>query len=174
MLNQLVLAAAVKNTTWGNMIVVSGAMLILLLLLKHFAWGSVSDMLKKREEKIANDIDSAEQSREKAAALEKERQSQLMNSRSEAASIIQNAKDSGEVTRQSIVADAKDEVSRLKAKAQSDISIEKDAAFTEVKDEVAALSLQIAEKILGKELSPEAHTSLINEYIEDLGKKDED
>lgn len=169
MLNHLVIAAAVKNTTWGNMIVVSGAMLILLLLLKHFAWGSISEMLKKREEKIANDIDSAEQSRIKAAALEKERQDQLMNSRSEAASIIQNAKDSGEVTRQAIVTDAKDEASRLKAKAKSDISIEKDAAFLEVKDEVASLSLQIAEKILGKELSPEAHESLINEYIEGLG-----
>lgn len=169
MLNHLVIAAAVKNTTWGNMIVVSGAMLILLLLLKHFAWGSISEMLKKREEKIANDIDSAEQSRIKAAALEKERQDQLMNARSEAASIIQNAKESGEVTRQAIVTDAKDEASRLKAKAKSDISIEKDAAFLEVKDEVASLSLQIAEKILGKELSPEAHESLINEYIKGLG-----
>ncbi len=169
MLNHLVIAAAVKNTTWGNMIVVSGAMLILLLLLKHFAWGSISEMLKKREEKIANDIDSSEQSRIKAAALEKERQDQLMNSRSEAASIIQNAKDSGEVTRQAIVTDAKEEASRLKAKAKSDISIEKDAAFLEVKDEVASLALQIAEKILGKELSPEAHESLINEYIEGLG-----
>ncbi|MGO2638208.1 MAG: F0F1 ATP synthase subunit B, partial [Enterococcus viikkiensis] len=169
MLNHLVIAAAVKNTTWGNMIVVSGAMLILLLLLKHFAWGSISEMLKKREEKIANDIDSAEQSRIKAAALEKERQDQLMNSRSEAASIIQNAKDIASVTRQAIVTDAKEEASRLKAKAKSDISIEKDAAFLELKNEVASLSLQIAEKILGKELSPEAHESLINEYIEGLG-----
>lgn len=173
MLNQLVVAAAVKNTTWGNMIVVSLSMIILLLLLKHFAWGSISDMLKKREEKIANDIDSAEQSRIKAAALEQERQAQLMNSRSEAASIIQNAKDSGEITRQSIVTEAKDDAARLKAKAQSDISIEKDAAFQEVKDDVAALSLQIAEKILGKELSPTVHESLINEYIEGLGKSNE-
>ncbi|EOT47088.1 MULTISPECIES: F0F1 ATP synthase subunit B [Enterococcus] len=172
MLNQLVVAE-VQNTTWGNIIVVSGAMLILLLLLKHFAWGSVSEMLKQREDKIANDIDSAEQSRLKAAALEQEREAQLLNSRAEAATIIQQAKDNGEMTRQTIVEDAKDEASRLKTKAQSDIAIEKDAAYQAVKDDVAAISLQIAEQILRKELSKDAHEALIETYIDTLGSTNE-
>ena len=47
--------------------------------------------------------------------------------------------------------------------------MERDAAMTSVKDDVAELSLQIAEKILNKELSPEAHEALINHYIEGLG-----
>jgi len=42
-----------------------------------------------------------------------------------------------------------------------------------VKDEVAVLSLQIAEKVLNQELSPESHASLIDSYIEGLGKSNE-
>ena len=130
MLNQLAIAE-VGNAMLGNIIVVSGSFLILLALLKHFAWGPISDILKKREDKIANDLDSAEQSRINSAKMEQEREQQLLASRSDAADIIKNAKESGE------------------------------------------LSLQIAEKILNKELSPEMHESLINQYIEGLGSSNE-
>ena len=60
--------------------------------------GAIVDILTQREEKIANDLDSAEQSRVAAAKMEKERQQQLLSSRSEAAEIIKNAKESGEQT----------------------------------------------------------------------------
>mgnify|MGYP001266185375 CR=1 FL=1 len=162
MLNHLVLAE-VKNAMLGNIILVSGSILLLLFLLKHFAWDAISSMMQKREEKIANDLDSAE----------KERQEKLANSHSEAAEIIKSAKDSGELSRQNILNETKEEVSRLKEKAHSDITLEKEAALKEVKDDVADLSLQIAEKILGRELTPENHESLINQYIEGLGSVNE-
>ncbi|MFR3287886.1 MAG: ATP synthase F0 subunit B, partial [Enterococcus casseliflavus] len=79
MLNQLVIAE-VQNPMLGNIIVVSGSILLLLFLLKHFAWDAISSMMQKREDKIANDLDSAEQSRLNAAKLEKERQEKLARS----------------------------------------------------------------------------------------------
>ena len=168
MLNHLVLAE-VKNAMLGNIILVSGSILLLLFLLKHFAWDAISSMMQKREEKIANDLDSAEQSRLNAAKLEKERQEKLANSHSQAAEIIKSAKDSGELRRQNILNETKEEVSRLKEKAHSDITPEKEAALKEGKDDVADLSLQIAEKILSKELSQDAHQDLINDYMNKLG-----
>ena len=63
-----------------------------MLLLKKYAWGAIVDILTQREEKIANDLDSAEQSRVAAAKMEKERQQQLLSSRSEAAEIIKTRK----------------------------------------------------------------------------------
>ena len=146
MLNQLAIAE-VGNPMLGNIIVVSGSFLILLALLKHFAWGPISDILKKREDKIANDLDAAD--------------------------IIKNAKESGELSRQNILKDTQEEVARLKSKAQADITLERDSALNSVKDDVADLSLQIAAKILNKELSPEMHESLINQYIEGLGSSNE-
>lgn len=172
MLNQLAIAE-VGNPMLGNIIVVSGSFLILMVLLKHFAWGPISDILKKREDKIANDLDSAEQSRIKSAKLEQEREQQLLASRSDAADIIKHAKESGELSRQNILKETQEEVARLKSKAQSDITMERNTALNSVKDDVAELSLQIAEKILNKELSPEMHESLINQYIEGLGSSNE-
>lgn len=167
MLN-LVIAAA-PNTTLGNLIVVTGSFLILLLLLKKFAWKSVIEILKKREEKIANDLDSAEQSRFKAAQLAKERETQLQSSRSDAADIIKNAKENGELSRQNIIKDAKEEAALLKDRTKVEIQEERENALTAVKDDVADLSLQIAEKLLNKELTGDAHQELINEYIDRLG-----
>lgn len=167
------LAAEQHNSTLGDLIVVTLSFLILLFLLKKFAWSSVSDIMNKRASKIANDLDSAEQSRVKAAALEKERQEKLMNSRAEAADIIKNAKDSGEQSRQNILRETQAEVSRLKEKAQADISQERENTMNAIKDEVALLSVQIAEKILSKEVSPEVHEALIDQYIEGLSANHE-
>ncbi|AYW45400.1 F0F1 ATP synthase subunit B [Tetragenococcus koreensis] len=174
MLNQLVLSVAdVQNTTISSIVVVSGSFVLLLALLKKFAWNAIADMMNKREKKIANDLDSAEQSREQAKELEENRQKQLSASKSEASDIIKNAKSNGESSRQQIVSDAQDEVSQMKEKAQGDISVERQTALASVKGDVADLSLQIAEKILNKELSEEAHETLINQYIESIGSEDE-
>jgi F-type H+-transporting ATPase subunit b len=176
MLNHLVLAEITTKspgTTLGNFLAVSLSFLILLILLKKFAWGTLSGMMKKREDKIANDLDSAEQARLSAEKLEQERTEQLSTTRSEASEIIKNAKESGEAGRQSILNDTKDEVVRLKAKAHSEINEERQQALTSVKDDVADLSIQIAAKILDKELTPETHESLINNYIEGLGSSNE-
>ena len=144
-----------------------------MFLLIHFAWGPISDILKKREDKIANDLDSAEKSRINSAKMEQEREQQLLASRSDAADIIKNAKESGELSRQNNLKETQEEVARLKSKAQTDIMLERDTALNSVKDDVADLSLQIAAKILNKELSPEMHESLINQYIEGLGSSNE-
>lgn len=173
MIDHLVIGEVTPSTTLGTIIVVSGAFLLLMLLIKKFAWESISEMLKKREDKIASDLDSAEQSRIAAAKLEEERQQKLLSSKTEAADIIKNAKESGDQNRQRILKETSEEVSRLREKARKDISQEHEEAMAEVKDEVAALSLQIAEKILNKELTQDAHEALINSYIEGLGKSHE-
>lgn len=172
MLKNMVLAEA-NNAMLGNIIVVSLSFFLLLLLLKKFAWGSITDILKKREDKIANDLDSAEQSRISAAKMEQERETQLMSSKSDAAEIIRSAKESGETSRQNILNETQTEVLRMKDKAKTDIHQEKAAAMASVKDEVAELSLRLAGKILEKELSPEAHEALISQYIEGLGSDHE-
>lgn len=173
MIDYLVVGEVPPSTTLGSIIVVSGAFLLLMLLIKKFAWESITEMLKKREDKIANDLDSAEQSRITAAKLQEERHQKLLSSKTEAADIIKNAKESGDQSRQRILTETSQEVSRLKEKARKDILQEHEDAMANVKDEVATLSLQIAEKILNKELSQEAHEALINAYIEGLGKSNE-
>lgn len=169
MLNSLVIGEA-QSTTLGTALFVTLSMLILIGCIKKFAWGPITDILRKREEKIANDLDSAETSRTEAAKLAAKRQAELQNSKSEALDIIKEAKSTAETNKQTAIAEATAQTAKLKERAKADIELEKEQTLASVKDEVADLSLQIAEKILKKELSQESHQALIDSYIEGLGK----
>ncbi|MFC0233263.1 F0F1 ATP synthase subunit B [Vagococcus entomophilus] len=173
MFKHLVVAETTTSTTLGTLLFVSLCFLLLLALIKKFAWGSIAEMLEKRAAKIANDLDSAEQSRIHAASLEQERQENLVNSRQEAATIVNNAKSVAEKSGATILNDAKDEARQVKQKAKDDIELERQQALSSVKDEVAEFSVQIATKILQKELTKEAHEDLINSCIEGLGNNHE-
>jgi len=153
----------------GNILVASGAFIILLLLIKKFAWKNIQEMFEKRAQKISDDIDEAEKSRQRAETLATEREKQLVNSRQEAQTIIQNAKDSAARSRENMLVEAEEEVSRKKDQADQDIKQSRIDALASIKGDVAEISMQIASSILAQELNEEGHQNLINSFIEKLG-----
>ena len=88
-----------------------------------------------------------------------------------AAGIIDRAKQNGEQQKASIVNAANEEVKTMKANAKKDIQQEKQDALSSVKNDVAELSIEIASKIIQKELTPESQKELVDSYIEGLGKQ---
>ena len=156
---------------WGDFLFYLIMFIIMLLIVKHFAWGPVTKMMDKRGTKISNDIDSAEKARKEAEDLAAKRQTALENSRTEAAGIIDRAKQNGEQQKTSIVNAANEEVKTMKANAKKDIQQEKQDALSSVKNDVAELSIEIASKIIQKELTPESQKELVVSYIEGLGKE---
>ena len=156
---------------WGDFLFYLIMFIIMLLIVKHFAWGPVTKMMDKRATKISNDIDSAEKARKEAEDLAAKRQTALENSRTEAAGIIDRAKQNGEQQKVSIVNAANEEVKTMKANAKKDIQQEKQDALSSVKNDVAELSIEIASKIIQKELTPESQKELVDSYIEGLGKQ---
>ena len=156
---------------WGDFLFYLIMFIIMLLIVKHFAWGPVTKMMDKRATKISNDIDSAEKARKEAEDLAAKRQTALENSRTEAAGIIDRAKQNGEQQKASIVNAASEEVKTMKANAKKDIQQEKQDALSNVKNDVAELSIEIASKIIQKELTPESQKELVDSYIEGLGKQ---
>ena len=115
------MSTLINSTSLGNIIIVTGSFLLLLVLIKIFAWEQLTGVFKAREEKISNDIDGAEAAREKAEALAAKRQEELAGARTEATQIIDDAKETGKNQEAKIVAEAREEASRLKAKANQDI-----------------------------------------------------
>ena len=156
---------------WGDFLFYLIMFIIMLLIFKHFAWGPVTKMMDKRATKISNDIDSAEKARKEAEDLAAKRQTALENSRTEAAGIIDRAKQNGEQQKASIVNAANEEDKTMKANAKKDIQQEKQDALSSVKNDVAELSIEIASKIIQKELTPESQKELVDSYIEGLGKQ---
>ena len=158
------------STIIGDFILVAGSFLLLIFLVKKYAWGNITSVLDERAEKISSDIDGAEEARKKAEELASKREAELAGSRTEAKTIIENAKETAEKSKADILAEAKLEAGRLKEKANQEIAQNKAEALQSVKGEVADLTVSLAGKIISKNLDSHAHKELIDQYIDQLGE----
>ncbi|HGP8611331.1 TPA: F0F1 ATP synthase subunit B [Streptococcus pneumoniae] len=154
----------------GNFILITGSFILLLVLIKKFAWSNITGIFEERAEKIASDIDRAEEDRQKAEVLAQKREDELAGSRKEAKTIIENAKETAEQSKANILADAKLEAGHLKEKANQEIAQNKVEALQSVKGEVADLTISLAGKIISQNLDSHAHKALIDQYIDQLGE----
>ncbi|HGJ7425383.1 proton-translocating ATPase, F0 sector, subunit b [Streptococcus pneumoniae] len=154
----------------GNFILITGSFILLLVLIKKFAWSNITGIFEERAEKIASDIDRAEEARQKAEVLAQKREDELAGSRKEAKTIIENAKKTAEQSKANILADAKLEAGHLKEKANQEIAQNKVEALQSVKGEVADLTISLAGKIISQNLDSHAHKALIDQYIDQLGE----
>ncbi|HET3199814.1 TPA: F0F1 ATP synthase subunit B, partial [Streptococcus pneumoniae] len=134
------------------------------------AWSNITGIFEERAEKIASDIDRAEEARQKAEVLAQKREDELAGSRKEAKTIIENAKETAEQSKANILADAKLEAGHLKEKANQEIAQNKVEALQSVKGEVADLTISLAGKIISQNLDSHAHKALIDQYIDQLGE----
>jgi len=157
----------------GDSLFVLVVFIILVALVGKFAFGPVSKMMQNRSDKITNDLDNAAQSREDAAQLAAQRATELKSSKSEAVEIVNTAKQNGEKQREGMVTLAQEEVQTLKQNAKKDIEQSRVDALNSARDDVAQLSIEIASKLIKKELSVTDQKSLINSYIEGLDKQNE-
>lgn len=154
----------------GNFILITGSFILLLVLIKKFAWSNITGIFEERAEKIASDIDRAEEAHQKAEVLAQKREDELAGSRKEAKTIIENAKETAEQSKANILADAKLEAGHLKEKANQEIAQNKVEALQSVKGEVADLTISLAGKIISQNLDSHAHKALIDQYIDQLGE----
>lgn len=154
---------SIINTLW-YLIVFS----ILLLAVKHYAWGPVKDMMEKRRQKVIDDLDQAASDRKKAEILANEREAALKNSRQEATQILSVAKSNAQKIGKQIVSEAKAEASAIREKAKADAAQAKTDALNEAREEVADLSVTIAEKVIAKNLSAADQKDLVDQFIKGL------
>ncbi len=141
------------------------AFIAVFFLLKAFAWKPILSSLKERETGIADAIASADKVKLEMAALKNENEAMMAKAREERAVLIKEAKE----TSDKMIADAKDkakfEYDRIVADAQNAILQQKNAALTDVKNQVGTLVIEVAEKILHRELSNKAEQE---QYIQQL------
>jgi F-type H+-transporting ATPase subunit b len=132
------------------------AFLIVLLILKKFAWTPILKSLNEREANIADSIATAKRVKAEMAQLQSENEALLAKAREERATLLKEAKESAD----KMVADAKNkakaEYDKILADAQLAIQQQKNAALSEVKNQVGNLVVEVAEKVLRKELADKA------------------
>ncbi|HEY4651039.1 MAG TPA: F0F1 ATP synthase subunit B [Pontibacter sp.] len=143
--------------------------LIVLFLLTKFAWKPIMSALRERETSIEHALSAAEKAKLEMQGLKAENERLLAEARMERDKILKEATEAGNNLVESAKNKANEEGARMIAQAREAIENEKRAALAEVKNLAAALSVDIAERILRKELSdPQAQQALAQDYIREV------
>lgn len=160
----------IPPTDWGLQIWTLVTFVVLLVLLAKFAFKPIALALDRRSETIKKSIDEAEKQRVEAKKLMEDYQRQLAEARAEANKIIEEARGLGENVRKEVVEKANAEASALLQRSQEEIQRQKEKGVQELKDTVASLSVQIASKVIEKEVNEATHRQLVENLIKDLSK----
>ena len=142
--------------------------LLLLTILKKFAWKPLLAVLDERQKSIEDSLDAAEKARLELENINKESDAMLSKAKTEAQSIVAEAKSAGENMREEIISKSKEEASQQLEKAKTQIDAEKNKALTEIRKEVVDLSVAVAEKLIQKNISKEDNKSIIDESLKKI------
>jgi F-type H+-transporting ATPase subunit b len=145
------------------------AFAIVLVILSKYAFPAMKKGIQAREDKVRGDIERAEQARAEAEATLEQYQRQLADARAEATRIVEEARQAAEGVRRDLIARAEAEAGDVRTRAQDDARLASDRAFTELRTEVSSLSVELAEKIVERNLDREAQMGLIDSYISSVG-----
>jgi len=145
------------------------AFLAVFFILKKFAWTPILNSLGEREKGIADSISTAERVKSEMSQLKSENEKLMVEAREERAIMMKEAKEMKERIVNEAKEQAKAEANKIIVDANQQIQQQKMAAMAEVKNEIGALAVEVAGKILRKQLSTtegqEAYTSMLSSEI---------
>ena len=142
--------------------------LLLFYVLAKIAWKPLLSMLEERESLIKRSLSDAETAREELQKINLESEAIITKARTEAQSILSDGKAAAEKIKDDTVAKAKEDASKIREEAKQQIKAEKDRAISDIKKEVVDLSLNVAEKLIKKNISEKDNASLIEESLEKI------
>lgn len=141
----------------------------LFFLLSKLAWKPILGSLKERETSIQQALDQAEKAKIEMASLKSDNEKLLREARDERDKILKVAREAAAQIHDQAQSDAKKTADRIIEDAKSIIQTEKAAALRDVREQVATFSLEVAEKLMKKNLSDDkSQKELISTYIKDL------
>lgn len=144
--------------------------LLLVFILKKAAWKPILDAINQREGKIREDLDRAERSQKEAEALRLKYESQLNEAQRSIQEMVSQARKDGEKVRADMLNAAKEESERLMEKGRRDLAGETDRLKSELRNEVAGLSLQIAEKVLGRSVDKKLQEDVLKDSLHSIAE----
>jgi F-type H+-transporting ATPase subunit b len=145
--------------------------LVLMIIVTKIAIGPVTDIMKKRQDHIDQQLNEAEQSQKEARELLAKQQEELKKTREEAHLIIENEKKRAEAQAQEIINQAKARADRMIEEAKLEINNEKAKAIASLRDEVAELSMLLASKVLEREVKKADHEKELDAFIKQVGDR---
>jgi F-type H+-transporting ATPase subunit b len=155
---------ALSEIIWGGI-----AFLIVAFLLMKFAFPMLKKTVKAREDKIRGDLEAAERARREAEEEKARFDAQLGDARAEGNRIIDEARQTAEDVRKDVVAKAEADAASIRAKAQDDARLATERALSDLQHRVGDLSIELAEKIVERNLDRDTQMALVESYISSVG-----
>ena len=145
-------------------------LMIQLVIFKKFLLKPIKQVIADRKAKADSEIADAQKLRTEAEAMKAEYEQNLQNARTEANQIVAAAQKTATARSEEIVGEARAQAAALKQKAEADMAQERKKAVNEVKDEIGGIAMEIASKVVEREISEKDHKDLIDEFIKNVGE----
>ena len=145
-------------------------LLILFTLIRKLLFKRVMAVLDKRQQEIDGIYDAADKARDDADQMKEEYTRKMSNARAEADMLVKNAMDTAQRRGDAIVQEARDEATHLKQKAESDIEQERRKAYSELVGEISGMAVDIAGRMVEREINADDHKELVDEFIKKAGE----
>ena len=141
-----------------------------LVIFKKLLLNPVKKVIAERKAKADSQIADAEKLRTEAEAMKAEYEQNLQNARTEANQIVAAAQKTAAARSEELLGEARAQAAALKQKAEADIAQERKKAVNEVKDEIGGMAMEIASKVVEREIKEADHQDLIDEFIKNVGE----
>lgn len=148
------------------------AFLVVYIILAKMVWPSVVKMMDDREKALTGQMEAAEQAKKKLAETSKQCDEQLAAAHAQAAEIVAHAKHEAEQERARIIYEAHVQAADIIDKGHKAVEAERAHTLEDLSRSVADLSVEIAGKIIGSELTDEEHLKLASRYLEEMEAQD--
>lgn len=152
----------------GNTLIVLISIILLLFLVKYFAWDKIEAMLEARRQKISKDLDEAEKKRKAAEEIQANAKEIIHNAEAKGQEILNTTREAASKMQDEMIKEGRDVVSRMKLDGQREVDSMKQRALAQMQDQIVDLSVQLASQILNKELTEQTHQDVIESFIEGL------
>ena len=145
-------------------------LMIQLVIFKKLLLNPVKKVIAERKAKADSQIADAEKLRTEAEAMKAEYEQNLQNARTEANQIVAAAQKTAAARSEELLGEARAQAAALKQKAEADIAQERKKAVNEVRDEIGGMAMEIASKVVEREIKEADHQDLIDEFIKNVGE----
>ena len=156
------------STVLGDTLVVLISIILLLFLVKYFAWDKIEAMLEARRQKISKDLEEAEKKRKAAEEIQANAKEIIHNAEAKGQEILNTTREAASKMQDEMIKEGRDVVSRMKLDGQREVDSMKKRALAQMQDQIVDLSVQLASQILNKELTEQTHQDVIESFIEGL------
>lgn len=137
-------------------------------ILSKFVWPVILGGLKAREDKIADDLESAEKANADAKQLLADYQAKVDDAAKQVQTMLADARKDSEAAGQRIVEEAKAEAERQRERAVADIETAKKVALSDLAGQTSDMAINVAKQVVGRELKAEDHAELIRKSLDQL------